>query len=239
MDCHCRLAGGHRFSGVDLACCSLGGIDADCSLCAFATLQQKPITFIEMIQPRCYVIAHLSSSVVADCVQSLERHGWRYEVVPAVDGHKVTETDWQRAGVVMSDLGKMKRRPGAQGCWLSHFALWQRCVETDQPMVIMEHDAVVTAPWPTDLNIDTQLIKLYNSAECKINPRFGLWSKGSHAYTLTPSQATILIEDARRGQAQSVDKHLGDRVLPWTFYKDNLVILNPRRGRSTTSALRK
>ena len=192
-----------------------------------------------MIQPRCYVIAHYSSPVVADCVQSLERHGWQYEVVPAVDGSKVTEADWQRTGVTMSDLGKMKRRPGAQGCWLSHFGLWQRCVRNNRPMVILEHDALVTAPWPEDLDIDTQLIKLYNSAECKINPRFGLWSKGSHAYTLTPQQAQTLITDAREKQAQSVDKHLGDRVLPWTFYRQDLVVLNPGRGRSTTSPLRK
>ena len=192
-----------------------------------------------MLQPWCYVIAHTSSPVVSDCVQSLEQHGWRYELVPAVDGNKVTQADWRRAGVIMSDLGKMTRRPGAQGCWLSHFALWQRCVDTQQPAVILEHDALVTAPWPEDLDIDTQLIKLYNSAECKVNPRFGLWSKGSHAYTVTPQQARVLIADAQRGQAQSVDKHLGDRVLPWTFYKDNLVVLNPRRGRSTTSPLRK
>ena len=191
------------------------------------------------MQPRCYVIAHDSSTVVGDCVQCLEQHGWQYKVVPAVDGKTVTEIDWQRVGVVMSDLGKMKRRPGAQGCWLSHFALWQRCVDTNEPIVILEHDAVVTGPWPDDLDIETQLIKLYSTAECKINPRFGLWSKGSHAYTVTPSQARVLIADAQLGQAQSVDKHLGDRVLPWTFYKDNLVVLNPRRGRSTTSAIRR
>ena len=191
------------------------------------------------MQPKCYVIAHDSSPVVADCVQSLERHGWRHEVVPAVDGNKVTEADWQRAGVTMSDLGKMKLRPGAQGCWLSHFALWQQCVETDQPIVILEHDALITAPWPVDLDIETQLIKLYSTAECKVNPRFGLWSKGSHAYTVTPAQAQTLIRDAQKKQAQSLDKHLGDGVLPWTFYRQDLIVLNPRRGRSTTSPLRK
>lgn len=192
-----------------------------------------------MIQPRCYIIAHSSSPVVGHCVQSLKQHGWQYEIVPAVDGSQITEANWQQIGVVMSDLGKMKRRPGAQGCWLSHFALWKQCVELQEPIVILEHDALVTGPWPDNLDIDTQLIKLYNSAECKINPRFGLWSKGSHAYTLTPTQAQILITDAQKKQAQSLDKHLGDSVLPWTFHKDNLVVLNPARGRSTTSPLRK
>jgi hypothetical protein len=192
-----------------------------------------------MIQPRCYIIAHSSSPVVGHCVQSLEQHGWQYEIVPAVDGSQITEANWQQIGVVMSDLGKMKRRLGAQGCWLSHFALWQLCKDQNQPIVIFEHDALVTAPWPENLDIETQLVKLYTTAECKINPAFGLWSKGAHAYTVTPAQANILITDAQQRGAQAVDKHLGNKVLPWTFYKQDLVVLNPARGRSTTSPLRK
>ncbi len=192
-----------------------------------------------MIQPQCYVIAHKSSRVIDDCVQSLGQHGWTYEIFPAVDGHRVTSTDWDRVGVRMMSEGKMSRRPGAQGCWLSHFALWQRCVDLDQPIIILEHDALVTGPWPADLDINTQIIKLYSTAECKVNPAFGRWSKGAHAYTVTPRQAQILITDAQKRGAQAVDKHLGDLVIPWKFYKHDLVLLNPGRGPSTTSPLRK
>lgn len=192
-----------------------------------------------MTAPKSYVIAHPSSLVVDDCVQSLEHHGWSYEIFSAVNGHTVTQDHWDRVGVRMMTEGKMPRRPGAQGCWLSHFALWQQCVETNQPIVILEHDALVTAPWPADIDIDTQLVKLYSTAECKINPAFGQWSKGAHAYSLTPKQAQTLIAHAKQHGAQAVDKHLGDRVLPWTFYKTNLVVLNSRRGPSSTSPLRK
>lgn len=189
-----------------------------------------------MVQPHCYVIAHSTSTVVGDCLASLKKHSWAFEVVPAVNGHTVTEQTWQSIGVQMSTDGKMSRRPGAQGCWISHWHLWNRCVKNNQPIVIMEHDAVVTAPWPTDLNIAPILVKLYTTAECKINPMFGLWSKGAHAYTLTPIQAQRLIDHARTNSAQAVDKHLGDQVLPWTFYSQDLVVLNPRRSKSTTSS---
>lgn len=191
-----------------------------------------------MNQPSCHVIAHASSKVIVECVQSLKQHGWQYQIFPAVDGRTVSQQDWDRIGIKLSQHGKMTRRPGAQGCWLSHFALWKQCADTNQPMVILEHDALVTGPWPTDLDIETQLIKLYRTAECKINPAFGLWSKGSHAYTLTPAQAQRIIDHARERGAQAVDKHLGDQVLPWTFFDRDLVILNPGRGRSSTSQIK-
>lgn len=192
-----------------------------------------------MRQPRCYVIAHDTSLVVNECVQSLRLHGWDYEIFPAIDGHIITQADWQRTGVAMSDQGKMPRRPGAQGCWLSHFALWKKCSQSSNAMVILEHDVLIQSPWPEELDIDKKLIKLYRSAETKVNPVFGTWSKGSHAYTLTPAQAEMLITHAQHKGAQAVDKHLGDAVLPWSFYKHDLVTLNPRRGPSITSPLRR
>jgi hypothetical protein len=192
-----------------------------------------------MSQPICYVIAHKSSSVIDDCIQSLVQHGWQWKIFSAVDGNQVTLQDWNNINVVMSQDGKMTQRPGAQGCWLSHFALWQHCVATQEPMIILEHDAVVTEPWPSDIDISQQVIKLYSTAECKVNPAFGLWSKGAHAYTVTPALANILITDAQQRGAQAVDKHLGSLVVPWTFYSRNLFVLNTRRGPSTTSLLKK
>lgn len=190
------------------------------------------------MQPQCYVIAHGSSPVVMDCVRSLEQHGWQYELFRAIDGRKITQQDWRNIGITMSQHGKITQRPGAQGCWLSHHAIWTKCIQNNQPVIVLEHDAVVTEPWPMDLDYNSQLIKLYKSAQCKINPAFGLWSKGSHAYTLTPAQAQQIIDHARERGAQAVDKHLGDQVLPWTFFDRDLVQLNPRRGRSTTSLIK-
>ena len=128
-------------------------------------------------QPKCYVIAHTTSRVINDCVTSLKQHNWDFEVVPAIDGHTVTEQTWRSIGVVLSTDGKMSRRPGAQGCWMSHWNLWNRCIANNQPIIVMEHDAVVMAPWPEDIDIETQLVKLYTTAECKVNPAFGRWSK--------------------------------------------------------------
>jgi hypothetical protein len=192
-----------------------------------------------MIQPMCYVIAHNESVVFDDCVRSLIQHNWIFEKFSAIDGHKTTADDWKQIGVTMNEAGKMRRRPGAQGCWLSHFSLWNKCRNSNTPIVVMEHDALVTAPWPQDLNITEKLIKLYTSAETKFNPSFGNWSKGSHAYTLTPEQADILITHAQKHGAQAADKHLGDLILPWSFLGWDLIKLNQKKGPSSTSAVRK
>ena len=98
---------------------------------------------------------------------------------------------------------------------------------------------MVQDKWPVDLDITTHLVKLYTTAECKVNQIYGRWSKGSHAYTLTPAQAVTLIEFSQHYGAQALDKHLGDAVLPWTFYNQDLITLNPRRGPSTTSRISK
>lgn len=192
-----------------------------------------------MNQPLCYVIAHASSRVIQDCIQSLDRHGWRFKIFQAVDGRSLTDQDWQRIGVKMSlTAGKLPKRPGAQGCWFSHFALWERAVDLDQPLVILEHDAMVQAAWPDGVDIEGCLLKLYRTAECKTKSGLGIWSKGSYAYTVTPYQAQQLIVRGREFGASPVDKHIISGSIPWRFLDHDLVRLHPRRGSSSTSGYR-
>ncbi len=41
-------------------------------------------------------------------------------------------------------------RPGELGCWASHYLLWQRCVESGRPIIVLEDD-VTLAPSLVDL----------------------------------------------------------------------------------------
>jgi GR25 family glycosyltransferase involved in LPS biosynthesis len=183
---------------------------------------------------KCFVIAHPRARTLDDCVRSLDKHNWLYEIYPAVNGWTLTAKDWDNIGVKIGG-GKIGRRPGAQGCWHSHFHLWQTCINLDHPIAILECDVLVTGPWP-DIDCSASLIKLYTNAVCKTHPIFGRWSKGSHAYAISPDQARSLISFSRGSGAEALDKHLGDKVVPWSFYQQDLVVLNPHRGRSTTSS---
>jgi len=187
---------------------------------------------------QCYVIAAVGSMRLLACRASLQLHGWDYTVFPAVAGTTVTTDCWTEIGIALSPHGKMSRRPGAQGCWMSHYQLWLETIKHGQPTVILEDDAIVTGPCPDLAQIEQHVIKLYTSAECKKHPVYGVWSKGAHAYALTPDHAEQLIAHAKQHGAQAVDKHLGTQVVPWRFYQQDLVTLNPARGPSTTSSTR-
>jgi len=37
--------------------------------------------------------------------------------------------------------------PGTRGCFASHYALWNICVEFNEPIIILEHDAILLREW--------------------------------------------------------------------------------------------
>ena len=38
-------------------------------------------------------------------------------------------------------------KPGVKGCFYSHYKLWQKCVELNEPIIIWEDDIVLTRPY--------------------------------------------------------------------------------------------
>lgn len=191
------------------------------------------------MQPPCWIISlehrPKSRQLLSALAGSLDRWGWQYSVWPAVRGDLVTGRDWQHIGVDLHTSGKLSRRPGAQGCWLSHWQLWQQV--DDRGMIILEDDAVAEGAWQPDFADPGQMVKLTAETGTKTNPDTGRWSPGSHAYWIPRDLAQQLMLFSRVQGARAVDKQLGDRVLPWRFLGRNLFTLNPRRGPSTTSPL--
>jgi len=163
--------------------------------------------------------------------------------MPAVEGALVTERDWDQIGVeILTDRGKLQYRPGAQGCWLSHFHLWNQCRESGQSMIILEEDSIALDSWRPEIAASTGLVKLYanlNGHGTKTNSITGVWSQGSIAYWLTADHADQLITHSQRHGAQALDKHLGSEVLAWQHWPHPLFKLNRRSGPSTTSPIRR
>ena len=87
--------------------------------------------------------------------------------------------------------------------FLSHHSLWKKCVKSKEPIVIFEHDAVLTGDIPQMMMFD--ILNLGKPSYGKFNtPSFigygSLISKpyfpGAHAYRITPAGATLLVEEA-------------------------------------------
>lgn len=127
------------------------------------------------------------------------------------------------------------------GCFLSHFHLWEKCLSLQEPIVIMEHDALIKAP-PPSISYKWNIVNLgkpsYNKLKKPNRLRY-LWSKikqspivikhfsmshlpGTHAYYITPTGAQQLVSKALKTGVIETDHfinrerfpHIGE-VYPW------------------------
>lgn len=198
------------------------------------------------MQPRAFIIADCdpTSPNYKISQQNLKRtqtqaqlHGWITEVWPAVNGYQLTQADWRDIGVTLLDRGAIVKRPGARGCWFSHWRLWQHCIAVNQPIVVLEHDAGISAPWPKDIDLNHCVWKLHrpDGRGERVNTITGEWSCGAWAYTMTPRFAQQLIDFSRTHGAQAVDKQLGRSVIPWQYWSTDLAPHCPVVRSSTTS----
>jgi hypothetical protein len=198
------------------------------------------------MQPPAFIIADcdpqsanykISQTNLTTTLAQARLHNWSVTVWPAVNGRSVTAADWQRIGVALLDRGAIVKRPGARGCWHSHWGLWQHCIDLDQPIIIMEHDAYITAPWPEHINLEQCVWKLHTADGRgeRVNTITGEWSCGAWAYTMTPKFAQQIIDFSRTHGAQAVDKQLGRSVIPWSYWPTDLAPHKPTVRSSTTS----
>ena len=167
-------------------------------------------------------------------IESAQRHNWKIKKYPAIDGPALPKSAWKSIQVELTEhSGKLTSRLGAQGCFFSHFRLWEICLSQDQPMIILEHDAVIQAPLP-NIDLTQGIVKLFKSHSVKQNSITGTWSKGAYGYALSPSHADLLIKGCRRYGAQALDKMIGSNIVPWGFLDQDLITL-PNKMWSTTS----
>ncbi len=124
------------------------------------------------------------------------------------------------------------------GCFFSHFMLWNRCVDTNEKILILEHDTIFTSEFK-DYDYEGVLNygkPLWDSREKsskfdfdmihKERNRNGLFERtcecdlqyecfchnyflhGAHAYTITPKAAYNLIEKSKKVGIVPTDLHI-------------------------------
>ncbi|MGO1191254.1 glycosyltransferase family 25 protein [Vibrio casei] len=92
-----------------------------------------------------YVINLTTSLERADNIRhQLNSLNVDWDFFPAVNGHKEDHPLFQRYDDASSQKYRAKSlSKGQLGCYASHYLLWEKCVELNQPIIILEDDSLI------------------------------------------------------------------------------------------------
>lgn len=163
------------------------------------------------------------------CKQSGNKYGFPiseyYAWTPADNPIEVLN---QQKGVSTVNLDEVySRTENCAAAFLSHFSLWEKCLESNKPVAVFEHDAVLMGPVDERLTRGFAYKQMINIGK----PSYGqfrtpafigsgpLTSKnyfpGAHAYMIKPAAARSLISFARTNGANPTDVFLDKRRFPF------------------------
>ncbi|HGF7203284.1 TPA: glycosyltransferase family 25 protein, partial [Vibrio cholerae] len=168
----------------------------------------------------------------ASIEQQMTSHGLKFEFFDAIDGridpphplfanYDYTKRLWLTSG-------KMPMR-GELGCYASHYLLWQKCVELNAPIVVLEDDAQILPSFVnyfSTIKVKTQEYGFLRLEEAYERSRLFLQEKannfeisfltnnfgGARAYSLSPASAKKLIKGSHRW-SMPVDNYMGSLYL--------------------------
>lgn len=126
---------------------------------------------------------------------------------------------------------------GTIGCFASHYNLWKVCVDLDEPIVIMEHDAVIKSSW-TDIewndvlhldwegsirrrgmrNISDHYLPVVQDSIYRMgfSPQeaYGVVSMNCcYAYAIKPNAAITLVSDAKQNGWFAADRFIREPLV--------------------------
>lgn len=165
---------------------------------------------------------HEKSEQVADrCIQTAKDFGLNVVKFDAITPADDITSICAREVIPMNRfVGQYSRLENSVSAFLSHYSLWKKCVQQNEPFVIFEHDAVVNNPIPTTLPKYVGNIGKPSYGKF-VTPSNG-WEKltskpyfpGAHAYIVTPQGAKLLI-DAAPFNAMTTDIYLSLSRFDW------------------------
>lgn len=173
------------------------------------------------------------------------------EVLEAVDGRELDMRTVIRMGFDTSKswrdpIRKTKLTRGEVGCFISHFKAWERCVELDEPVLILEDDAIFTDRFdPAEVERLSEAYDVLYLARREMDaahvinidddlekPSYPYWCC---AYVVTPRAAYTLVNGGGRSEIVPADEYVPlmlDR-LSAAAYKENVVLTRGKEDGQT------
>jgi hypothetical protein len=188
-----------------------------------------------------------STSLANRCIESCGKHGLDVEIFPATTPRSDNFQELiEESGLDPNNFdNEWSRQDNAIACFLSHSRLWKHCVEINEDVLILEHDALMTSRLPPTLKVDkccTLGKPSYGKYDAPITlgvgplkqkPYFG----GAHSYVVTPRGAKELLEEIpNKSKIPDIYMNLEDfpwlqEYYPWLFIvKDSFSMTQKERG---------
>ncbi|MCJ2378617.1 glycosyltransferase family 25 protein [Vibrio sp. ZSDZ34] len=159
--------------------------------------------------------------------EELNKQKIPFEFFDAIDGREGEHELWANYNLAKRIWLTSGRPPsrGELGCFASHYLLWERCVELDEPILIIEDDSEIQPEFGQHFEQLQQSVLKYGflrleheNNECTLYPveqgeAFSISYmdanyRGTVSYTLTPSIANKLLAHAKRWYSP-VDNYIG------------------------------
>jgi len=197
-----------------------------------------------------------SELLAEECINSGKRFGLNIEKFDGIYGKESIEYYTTALNVHPWKEKFKKGRLGVKGCFLSHYTLWTKCLELNEPICIFEHDAIVLDSFPFDIEntfndfllldpynkFSSEYVNLHKSSrsnEQKIttyfNPnsrkKYGIdseYAMGLQGYIIKPSAALKLKESIKETGYYPADMQCNKSILNLETVSKPLVSINPK-----------
>lgn len=180
-----------------------------------------------------------SCQMAEECFLQATKFGLRPKYFKAIHG-KDAEYHYTATGI--RPQGKFKKgRAGVIGCFFSHYYLWKKCVELNEPIIILEHDGYVIRhiddsiltqfddvlkldrldPYSNTYNVDLEkekdieiTVSSYTNDPSKVR-KYGLkdYFKGAYSYIIKPDAARKLINFININGHRPADQQINARIV--------------------------
>lgn len=132
-----------------------------------------------------------------------------------------------------SNFSLMDPKTGAQfgkpdnigACFASHYLLWRKCIELNEPILILEHDAIFVDNIPDiEFNMCVNFGRpshvrpfeiIYKDLKEGLHSLIQLNYYGHHAYAIKPQAAKCFVEDVQTRELIANDMFLDREHYPW------------------------
>jgi len=181
--------------------------------------------------------AELSERLANECIEAGTKYG--QEIIPfgGINGH-VADSILQSLGLFPFKQKSKASKPGVKGCFLSHYMLWKKCTELNEPIAIFEHDGMLLRPIPEDildkfddvLNLDAcdqfsktyeyclnqegpVIVQEYHNQKFKPGTLWGEYLRGAYAYIIKPHAADKIIKHCHSHGFLPADHQIGKNLV--------------------------